>query len=66
MAGTIAGGRKAAATNKKYHGEDFFKRIGSLGGKKKVPKGFALMPIEKRREAGRKGGAVSKPGTRNV
>jgi hypothetical protein len=38
MPGTIEGGRKAAATNKTKHGEDFYKRLGSLGGAVKSPK----------------------------
>lgn len=32
MPGTREGAAKAALTNKKKHGEDFFKRIGSKGG----------------------------------
>lgn len=32
MSGTRAGGLKAAATNKKRNGEDFFARIGKKGG----------------------------------
>ena len=32
MAGTKAGGAKAALTNKKKHGDDFYARIGSKGG----------------------------------
>lgn len=41
MSGTKAGGLKCAATNKLKHGEDFYKRIGSKGGKVKNPnKGF--------------------------
>ncbi len=63
MSGTIIGGRKTAKTNKERHGEDFYKKIGHLGGSVKgVAKGFALMPREKRQEAGRKGGKTSKRG----
>lgn len=41
MSGTIKGGLKCAATNKLLHGNDFYKRIGSKGGKAKNPnKGF--------------------------
>ena len=63
MSGTQIGGARAAKTNKLRHGKDFFKRIGSIGGKAvtKKPKGFAADP-ERAREAGRKGGAISKRG----
>lgn len=47
---------------KAKHGEDFYKRIGSAGGKKKVSKGFGKMTPEQRREAGRKGGTKSRRG----
>ena len=41
MSGTREGGLKCAATNKLKHGEDFYKRIGSKGGKACNPnKGF--------------------------
>ena len=33
MSGTKAGGLKAAATNKKRHGEGFYARIGAKGGR---------------------------------
>lgn len=32
MAGTRAGGLKTAATNKKIYGEDYYARIGRMGG----------------------------------
>ncbi len=32
MSGTKAGGRKAAETNRKRHGADFYARIGAVGG----------------------------------
>lgn len=43
MAGTRAGGLKAAATNRRRHGADFYARIGSRGGSAPTahPKGFA-------------------------
>lgn len=41
MAGTKAGGIKCANTNKEKHGEDFYKRIGALGGKAGHTGGFA-------------------------
>lgn len=59
MAGTKAGGKAASYTNKAKYGADFYARIGSMGGKKRVPKGFALRP-DIAREAGAKGGSVSK------
>lgn len=57
---TKAGAAKGAKTNKLKHGDDFFAKIGAKGGAKKVPKGFALMPLEKRRQAGQKGGRNGK------
>lgn len=59
MAGTIEGGKQAAKTNKAKHGKDFYQRIGAIGGKKTGMKGFALNR-ELAREAGRKGGYVSR------
>lgn len=62
MAGTKAGGVKAARTNKLTHGKDFYKRIGKIGGSKKgILKGFALNR-ELARIAGAKGGRISKRG----
>lgn len=41
MSGTKEGGLKCAAKNKLIHGDDFYKRIGSIGGKVRNPnKGF--------------------------
>ena len=51
--------------NKRLYGEDYYARIGALGGSAKVPKGFALMPKSKVSEAGRKGGYISKRGKAN-
>jgi len=62
MAGTIAGGRKASITNKQKYGEDFYRRIAAIGGRVKVPKGFAMMDRQKVVEAGTKGGYKSKRG----
>lgn len=66
MAGTIAGGQAAAKTNKEIHGEDFYKRIGSLGGLKPTTKlkGFAANR-ELARVAGAVGGHISKRGPKN-
>lgn len=40
MAGNKAGGMKAAATNKKLHGEDFYSKIGKKGGRNGHTGGF--------------------------
>lgn len=61
MAGNKAGGRKAAATNKAKYGNDFYARIGSQGGKNGHTGGF-YNNSERAKEAGRKGGKVSKRG----
>lgn len=61
MAGTKAGGTKAAATNKKKYGSDFYAEIGRKGGKNGHTGGFAANP-ELAREAGRKGGKISRRG----
>ncbi len=60
MAGTKAGGAKAAETNKAKYGDGFYEKIGAIGGKAKVPKGFAMMSPEKLRQAGIKGGKKSR------
>ena len=63
MSGTKLGAAKAAKTNKKLHGEDFYKRIGAKGGRNgKGPDykgGFAANP-EFARECGRRGGLKSR------
>jgi general stress protein YciG len=59
MAGTKTGGRQAAQTNKKKHGADFYARIGAMGGKKGRTGGF-FANRELAREAGRKGGRISR------
>lgn len=59
MAGTVAGGRAAAATNKRIYGEDFYARIGALGGKKGKTGGF-YANRELARIAGAKGGKISR------
>lgn len=61
MAGTVKGGKAAAATNKKKHGADFYARIGAMGGKKGRTGGFAANP-ELARIAGAKGGRISRRG----
>lgn len=59
MAGTRAGGLKAAATNKKKNGDDFFKRIGAIGGRNGHTGGF-YANRELARKAGAKGGRISR------
>lgn len=59
MAGTKEGGAKAALTNKTKYGEDFYKTIGSEGGKNGHTGGF-WANRELARTAGRKGGTISK------
>lgn len=61
MAGTQKGGKQAAATNKAKYGLNFYAMIGAKGGKKTGPKGFALNR-DLAREAGRKGGQISRRG----
>lgn len=59
MPGTQLGGTKAAQTNKKRYGKEFYVRIGALGGTKSRGGGFAANP-ELARIAGRKGGMKSR------
>lgn len=59
MAGTKAGGLKAAAANKAKHGADFYARIGAKGGKNGNTGGFAANR-ELARIAGAKGGRISR------
>ncbi len=61
MAGTKAGGLKAAATNKAKYGLDFYARIGAKGGRNGHTGGFAGNPTLAR-IAGAKGGRKSQRG----
>ena len=61
MAGTKAGGLKAAATNKAKYGKDFYRKAGRKGGKAGNTGGFATNP-ELAKIAGRKGGLISRRG----
>lgn len=59
MAGTKQGGKAAAETNKKRYGSDFYAKIGAVGGKKGRTGGF-FANRELAREAGAKGGRISR------
>ena len=61
MAGTKAGGKKAAATNKAKYGRDFYAEIGRKGGKNGHTGGFAANPALAK-IAGAKGGRISRRG----
>ena len=61
MAGTKEGGKKAAATNKAKYGDDFYREMGRIGGRNGHTGGFASNP-ELAREAGRRGGLISRRG----
>lgn len=61
MAGTKAGGLAAAATNKLKYGDDFYAKIGAVGGKKGATGGF-YANRELARRAGALGGTISKRG----
>ena len=60
MAGTRAGGLKAAATNKKNN-PNFYRDIGRIGGQNGHTGGFYANP-ELAKIAGAKGGRISKRG----
>jgi len=59
MAGTKAGGKAAANTNKSKYGSDFYAKIGAMGGKKGKTGGF-FANRELARLAGAKGGRISR------
>lgn len=61
MAGTKAGGRKAAVTNKLKYGDNFYANIGRRGGRNGHTGGFFANP-ELARIAGAIGGRKSKRG----
>lgn len=61
MPGTIIGGKRASETNKKKYGDDFYARIGAMGGKAGNTGGFAANPTLARL-AGSLGGRRSKRG----
>jgi general stress protein YciG len=59
MAGTKAGGKAAAATNKAKYGSDFYAKIGAKGGALGKTGGF-YANRELARKAGAAGGRVSR------
>ena len=61
MSGTLEGGRKAAKTNIKLYGKDFYRNIGAKGGRNGHTGGFASNPALAR-IAGAKGGRMSRRG----
>lgn len=61
MSGTVAGGKKAAATNMKKYGKDFYKKNGKKGGQNGHTGGF-YANHELARIAGAKGGKKSRRG----
>lgn len=61
MAGTKEGGKKAAITNMKKYGKDFYRNNGRKGGQNGHTGGFAANP-ELAKIAGAKGGRISKRG----
>ena len=63
MSGTKAGGLKAAKTNYERHGKDFYINIGRKGGQNGHTGGFAANP-ELARIAGKKGGSISRRGSK--
>ena len=70
MSGTKEGGKRAAETNKKNHGPNFYAEIGRRGGKNGHTGGFAsegigkdgLTGFQRAQIAGRKGGLKSRRG----
>lgn len=69
MAGNRIQGIRTAVTNKQKYGEDYYARIGALGGSTRTAKtklkGFGANR-ELARAAGAKGGTVSRRKSRNI
>jgi general stress protein YciG len=59
MAGTKAGGKAAAETNKKKYGDNFYAKIGAKGGQNGHTGGF-FADRELARAAGARGGRISR------
>jgi uncharacterized protein len=64
MAGTKEGGKAARDKNKELYGDDFYVKIGAMGGKKGKTGGF-YANRELARIAGAKGGRKSRRGKKN-
>lgn len=62
MAGTKEGGLKAAQSNKKKYGKDYYRNLGKRGGSAAHPMGRGFQLSGKAVVAGRKGGKISKRG----
>ena len=58
MAGSKEGGLKAVKSTKARHGDDFYKKIGQIGGRNGHTGGFYANP-KLARIAGKKGGLIS-------
>lgn len=61
ISGTSKGGLKASKTNKAKYGEDFYRKIGAIGGRKSGTGGF-FANRELAKAAGAKGGRISRRG----
>lgn len=70
MSGTLQGGKKAAETNKRKYGKDYYARIGQRGGKNGHDGGFAsdivgkdgMTGPERAKKCGAIGGKISRRG----
>jgi general stress protein YciG len=60
VAGTSAGGKRAALKNKELHGDDFYAKIGAKGGQNSHEGGFK--DVEFARKWGKVGGTKSRRG----
>ena len=65
MSGNAEDGKKAAETNRKRYGENWYKEIGAKGGRNGHTGGF-YANRELARVAGAKGGRISKRGNKHV
>lgn len=65
MSGNKEGGRKSAESNKQRHGDDYYHRIGAMGGSKGKTGGFYYMKYvmndtDRIKRLGSKGGRIAK------